>query len=169
MNKLKTVLLRPDLLEARKAKVVYTNLHGTGGVIIVPMLRELGFEVVTVPEQDGADGRFPTVESPNPENASALAKGIALAEEVGADAVIATDPDCDRMGVAIRNSLGEMELLTGNQIGSLLGWYRIKTMFDLGWLTESNRSRAVLIKTLVNEPLVINSNIERLLGVNRLL
>ncbi|MEN8864231.1 MAG: phospho-sugar mutase [Akkermansiaceae bacterium] len=149
MDKLKTVLLRPDLLEGRKAKVVYTNLHGTGGVIIVPMLRELGFEVVTVPEQDGGDGRFPTVESPNPENAPALAKGIALAEEVGADAVIATDPDCDRMGVAVRNGEGEMELLTGNQIGSLLGWYRIKTMFELGWLTESNRSRAVLIKTLV--------------------
>ena len=153
MDKLKTVLLRPDLLEARRAKVVYTNLHGTGGVIIVPMLRELGFEVVTVPEQDGPDGRFPTVESPNPENASALARGIALAEEVGADAVIATDPDCDRMGVAIRNDVGEMELLTGNQIGSLLGWYRIKTMFDLGWITESNRSRAVLIKTLVTTDL----------------
>ncbi|MEN8783115.1 MAG: phospho-sugar mutase, partial [Akkermansiaceae bacterium] len=149
MDKLKTVLLRPDLLEGRRAKVVYTNLHGTGGIIIVPMLRELGFEVVTVPEQDGGDGRFPTVESPNPENAPALAKGIALAEEVGADAVIATDPDCDRMGVAVRNGEGEMELLTGNQIGSLLGWYRIKTMFELGWLTESNRSRAVLIKTLV--------------------
>ena len=153
MDKLKTVLLRPDLLEARRAKVVYTNLHGTGGVIIVPMLRELGFEVVTVPEQDGPDGRFPTVESPNPENAPALARGIALAEEVGADAVIATDPDCDRMGVAIRNDVGEMELLTGNQIGSLLGWYRIKTMFDLGWITESNRSRAVLIKTLVTTDL----------------
>ena len=153
MDKLKTVLLRPDLLETRKAKVVYTNLHGTGGVIIVPMLRELGFEVVTVPEQDGPDGRFPTVESPNPENAPALAKGIALAEEVGADAVIATDPDCDRMGVAIRNDVGEMELLTGNQIGSLLGWYRIKTMFDLGWITESNRSRAVLVKTLVTTDL----------------
>ena len=153
MDKLKTVLLRPDLLEGRRAKVVYTNLHGTGGIIIVPMLRELGFEVVTVPEQDGGDGRFPTVESPNPENAPALAKGIALAEEVGADAVIATDPDCDRMGVAVRNGEGEMELLTGNQIGSLLGWYRIKTMFELGWLTESNRSRAVLIKTLVTTEL----------------
>ncbi len=153
MDKLKTVLLRPDLLEGRKAKVVYTNLHGTGGIIIVPMLRELGFEVVTVPEQDGGDGRFPTVVSPNPENAAALAKGIALAEEVGADAVIATDPDCDRMGVAVRNGDGEMELLTGNQIGSLLGWYRIKSMFELGWLTESNRSRAVLIKTLVTTEL----------------
>jgi len=164
MDKLKTVLLRPDLLEARRAKVVYTNLHGTGGVIIVPMLRELGFEVVTVPEQDGPDGRFPTVESPNPENAPALARGIALAEEVGADAVIATDPDCDRMGVAIRNDVGEMELLTGNQIGSLLGWYRIKTMFDLGWITESNRSRAVLIKTLVTTDL--QQSIAEKYGIN---
>jgi phosphoglucomutase len=153
MDRLRTVLLRPDLLEGRKAKVVYTNLHGTGGVIIVPMLRELGFEVITVPEQDGGDGRFPTVESPNPENAPALAMAIALAEEVGADAVIGTDPDCDRMGVAVRNGRGEMELLTGNQIGSLIGWYRIKTMFEMGWLTESNRSRAVLIKTLVTTQL----------------
>jgi len=153
MDRLRSVLLRPDLLEGKKAKVVYTNLHGTGGVIIVPMLRELGFEVITVPEQDEPDGRFPTVESPNPENAPALAMGIKLAEEVGADAVIGTDPDCDRMGVAVRNAEGEMELLTGNQIGSLMGWYRIKTMFELGWLTESNRSRGVLVKTLVTTSL----------------
>lgn len=153
MDRLKSVLLQPALLEGRKANVVYTNLHGTGGVIIVPMLKELGFEVLTVPEQDAHDGRFPTVESPNPENAPALAMAIELAKKEGADAVIGTDPDCDRMGVAVRNGEGEMELLTGNQIGSLLGWYRIKTMFDLGWLTESNRSRAVLIKTLVTTEL----------------
>jgi phosphoglucomutase len=79
--------------------------------------------------------------------------GIALAEKEGADAVIGTDPDCDRMGVAVRNGAGKMELLTGNQIGSLIGWYRVKTMFDLGWLRESNRSRAVLIKTLVTTEL----------------
>ncbi|MGJ8694874.1 MAG: phospho-sugar mutase [Verrucomicrobiaceae bacterium] len=153
MDRLRSVLLQPSLLEGRKAKVVYTNLHGTGGVIIVPMLRELGFEVLTVEEQDSHDGRFPTVESPNPENASALAMAIDLAEKEGADALIGTDPDCDRMGVAVRNEAGEMELLTGNQIGSLIGWYRIKTMFDLGWLTESNRSRAVLVKTLVTTEL----------------
>ena len=153
MDRLESVLLQPVLLKGRKAKVVYTNLHGTGGVIIVPMLKKLGFEVLTVPEQDSHDGRFPTVESPNPENAPALAMGIALAEKEAADAVIGTDPDCDRMGVAVRNGDGGMELLTGNQIGSLLGWYRIKTMFDLGWLTESNRSRAVLVKTLVTTEL----------------
>lgn len=153
MAKLGTILLQPELLQGRKAKVVYTNLHGTGGVIIVPMLKRLGFDVITVPEQDEPDGRFPTVESPNPENGPALAMAIALAEKEGADVVIGTDPDNDRMGVAVRNAKGEMELLTGNQIGSLMAWYRTKTMFELGWLTESNRSRAVLIKTYVTTEL----------------
>lgn len=147
--RLRTLLLRPELLEGRSAKVVYTNLHGTGGFIVVPMLRELGFEVLTVPEQDEPDGRFPTVESPNPENAPALKMAIDLAAAEGADAVIGTDPDCDRMGVAVRNGAGELQLLTGNQVGTLMGWYRIRTMFEQGILTESNRSRAVFIKTYV--------------------
>ncbi len=149
MRKLRTLLLRPELLEGRPAKVVYTNLHGTGGWIVVPMLRELGFEVLTVEEQDKQDGRFPTVDSPNPENASALRRAIELAEEVDADAVIGTDPDCDRMGVAVRNAEGEMQLLSGNQVGTLMAWYRIKTFFEKGIITESNRSRATLIKTFV--------------------
>ena len=148
-EKLRTILLRPDLLDGRSARVVYTNLHGTGGWIVVPMLRELGFEVITVKEQDEQDGRFPTVDSPNPENASALHKAIELAEEVGAEAVIGTDPDCDRMGVAVRNAEGGMQLLSGNQIGTLMAWYRIKTFFEQGIVTESNRSRATLIKTFV--------------------
>ena len=149
MRKLRTILLRPELLEGRPAKVVYTNLHGTGGWIVVPMLRALGFEVLTVEEQDTQDGGFPTVDSPNPENASALRRAIDLAEEVDADAVIGTDPDCDRMGVAVRNAEGEMQLLSGNQIGTLMAWYRIKTFFEQGIITESNRSRATLIKTFV--------------------
>ncbi len=148
-EKLRTILLRPELLDGRPARVVYTNLHGTGGWSVVPMLRELGFDVITVKEQDEQDGRFPTVDSPNPENASALQKAIELAEEVGADAVIGTDPDCDRMGVAVRNAGGEMQLLSGNQIGTLMAWYRIKTFFEQGVITESNRSRAILIKTFV--------------------
>mgnify|MGYP001202910183 FL=1 len=149
MLRLKKNLLAPELLEGRPAKVVYTNLHGTGGWIVVPMLRELGFEVFTVAEQDTQDGAFPTVASPNPENAAALQKAIELAEEIGADAVIGTDPDCDRMGVAVRAASGDMQLLSGNQIGTLLAWYRIKTYCDKGIITESNRSRATLIKTFV--------------------
>jgi phosphoglucomutase len=150
---LKTLLLKPSLLEGASTKIVFTNLHGTGGHINVPMLREFGFEVLTVPEQDVQDGRFPTVESPNPENGPALKMAIDLAEQSGAEIVIGTDPDADRMGVAVRDAAGKMVLLTGNQIGSLMAWYRLKTCFELGWLTNANRNRAVLIKTYVTTEL----------------
>ena len=153
MAETQTLLLQPELLEGRSAKVVYTSIHGTGGHIVVPLLKKLGFEVLTVDEQEVSDGRFPTVSSPNPENAEALQMAIDLAIKEGADAVIGTDPDCDRMGVAVRNTAGEMELITGNQIGSLMAWYRIKTMFEKGWITEANRSRAVLVKTFVTSTL----------------
>ncbi len=152
-ERLKTLLLKPSLLEGTKTKIVFTNLHGTGGHINVPMLRGLGFEVLTVPEQDIQDGRFPTVESPNPENGPALQMAIDLAEESGAEIVIGTDPDADRMGVAVRDTAGKMVLLTGNQIGSLMAWYRLKTCFELGWLTNANRSRAVVVKTFVTTEL----------------
>jgi phosphoglucomutase len=153
VERLKTLLLRPTLLEGASTKVVFTNLHGTGGHINVPMLRGFGFEVLTVPEQDVQDGSFPTVESPNPENAPALKMAIDLAEQSGAEIVIGTDPDADRMGVAVRDESGKMQLLTGNQIGSLMAWYRLKTCFDLGWLTHANRSRAVVVKTFVTTEL----------------
>ena len=156
MKATRNLLLKPELLEgstAKPAKVVYTSIHGTGGHIVIPLLKDLGFEVLTVPEQEIGDGRFPTVASPNPENAEALQMAMDLAVQEGADAVIGTDPDCDRMGVAVRNAAGEMELLTGNQIGSLMAWYRIKTMFEKGWLTETNRGRGVLIKTYVTSTL----------------
>ena len=153
ITRLKTLLLQPSLLAAAKTKIVFTNLHGTGGHINVPMLRGLGFEVLTVPEQDLQDGRFPTVESPNPENGPALQMAINLAETSGAEIVIGTDPDADRMGVAVRDTHGKMVLLTGNQIGSLMAWYRLKTCFELGWLTHANRSRAVLVKTFVTTEL----------------
>lgn len=153
LERLKTLLLRPSLLEGASTKVVFTNLHGTGGHINVPMLRGFGFDVLTVPEQDVQDGRFPTVESPNPENAPALKMAIDLAGQSGAEIVIGTDPDADRMGVAVRDSGGKMVLLTGNQIGSLMAWYRLKTCFELGWLTHANRSRAVLVKTFVTTEL----------------
>lgn len=155
ITRLKTLLLSPELFSknTEQAKVVYTNLHGTGGHIIVPLLKELGCDVITVAEQDTQDGRFPTVKSPNPENAPALAMGIELAQKVGAELVIATDPDADRMGIAVRDKNGSMQLITGNQIGSLLGWFRCKTMVDKGILTNSNRGHATMVKTLVTSSL----------------
>jgi phosphoglucomutase len=153
MERLKSLLLQPALLAGAATKIVFTNLHGTGGHINVPMLRDFGFEVLTVPEQDVQDGRFPTVESPNPENAPALKMAVELAEKSGAEIVIGTDPDADRMGVAVRDDSGRMQLLTGNQIGSLMAWYRLKTCFEIGWITHANRTRAVVVKTYVTTEL----------------
>jgi phosphoglucomutase len=93
------------------------------------------------------------VKSPNPENAEALTMAINLAQKEDADLVVATDPDCDRMGAAVRARDGKMKLLSGNQIGSLLAWYRIKILFDKGVLNKQNASRAVVIKTFVTTDL----------------
>jgi phosphoglucomutase len=152
--KVRTVILRPDVVAAQKElKVVFSPIHGTGGVISVPLLREIGFNVLTVSEQDRQDGLFPTVKSPNPENAEALSLAIQLARSENADLVIGTDPDCDRMGVAVRNRAGELILLTGNQIGSLLSYYRVRTFQELGILNGQNKQHGVIIKTLVTTDL----------------
>ena len=154
MERLETLVLDPVLVRAQRAlRIVFTPIHGTGGVIIKPMLERLGFTFEVVQEQDQFDGRFPTVQSPNPENAEALRLAIELAEKRAADLVIATDPDCDRMGVAVRSVDGKMKLLTGNQIGSLVAYYRTKTLFDQGVLKAENASRGVIIKTFVTTDL----------------
>ena len=154
MARLATLVLDPAMVEkANDLRIVYTSIHGTGGTIIRPMLDRLGFRCLTVPEQEIQDGRFPTVKSPNPENAEALHRAIELADKERADLVIATDPDCDRMGVAARNREGAMELFTGNQIGSLMAYYRVKKLLELGVITPENASRCVVIKTLVTSDL----------------
>jgi phosphoglucomutase len=154
MERLEALILDPRVIhEAKSLWIVYTPLHGTGSVIIKPILKRLGFNFTIVPEQDRFDGRFPTVKSPNPENAEALTMAIDLAQKKNADLVVATDPDCDRMGAAVRAKDGKMKLLTGNQIGSLLAWYRIKTLFDQGVLNKENASHAVIIKTFVTTDL----------------
>ncbi|HEY2614066.1 MAG TPA: phospho-sugar mutase, partial [Chthoniobacterales bacterium] len=154
MTRLESLILRKDLIRSVESlRIIFTPLHGTGGVIIEPMLERLGFRFRVVEEQAHFDGNFPTVESPNPENAAALRLGVELAEQTKADLVVATDPDCDRMGVAVRSVDGKMKLLTGNQIGSLLAYYRTKTLFDLGVLNEANADRAVIIKTFVTTDL----------------
>jgi phosphoglucomutase len=154
MERLETVILDREVIsKARDLKTVYTPIHGTGSVIVKPMLQKLGVNFFVVPEQDQMDGRFPTVQSPNPENAEALKLGITLAQKVKADLVVATDPDCDRLGVAVRTASSEMKLLSGNQIGSLLAWYRAKTFFDRGILNKENAKRGVIIKTFVTSDL----------------
>jgi phosphoglucomutase len=154
MHRLETLVLDPTVIhEAKSLKIIYTPLHGTGSVIVKPMLKRLGFNFDVVPEQDHFDGRFPTVKSPNPENAEALTMAINLAEKEDVDVVVATDPDCDRMGAAVRAADGKMRLLTGNQIGSLIAWYRTKTFFDKGILDKQNASRGVIIKTFVTTDL----------------
>jgi len=153
MERLATLPLDASLCANAGLKVVYTPLHGVGAVIIKPMLQKMGVELHTVTEQEVPDGRFPTVKSPNPENAEALSMAVKLADEVKADLVIATDPDDDRMGIAVRDDAGKMVLLTGNQIGSLLAWYRVTKHFALGILTEANCNKGVVIKTFVTTDL----------------
>jgi phosphoglucomutase len=145
--------LDPSVFRRRKFTVVYTNIHGTGGVATVPLLAHAGVSVTEVPEQVAFDPRFPTVKSPNPENAAALAMAVALAGKNGADLVLATDPDADRMGAAVRSRDGQLVLLTGNQIGALLADYRLTRNKELGWIPANGSPRVALIKTFVTTPL----------------
>lgn len=147
------IVLDREVIAAQKPRIVFSPIHGTGAISTAPALRKLGIDVIEVPEQMVQDSNFTTVQSPNPENAEALEMAIARAEDSGADLVVATDPDADRMGVAVRNSAGKMVLLSGNQIGTLLAEYRIATLKESGVLPEEGTQRAALIKTFVTTPM----------------
>ncbi len=142
--------VRPDLLRERGAdlKIVYTPLHGTGAMMIERVLGELGIRVVTVPEQREPDGEFPTVKSPNPEEASALKCALELGARERADIVMGTDPDADRIGTAVPDGSG-FELLTGNQLGALLADYVLGGRRERGTLPE----KPVFVKTIVTTEL----------------
>ncbi|HEY6111008.1 MAG TPA: phospho-sugar mutase, partial [Chthoniobacterales bacterium] len=154
MQRLETIVLDRDVVRAAKSlRIVFTPLHGTGSVTLPTVLQRLGLNFEIVKEQERFDPRFSTVKSPNPESAEALTLGIQLADKTGADLVIATDPDCDRLGVAVRSASGKIKLISGNQIGSLLLWYRLKKLFERGLLNKENASRAVAIKSFVTTDL----------------
>ncbi len=148
----KALSLSPEsIARHRDMKIVYTPIHGTGGTIIPRALQEYGFaNVIHVPEQDVTSGDFPTVHSPNPEEPAALAMAIAKAEETGADLVLASDPDADRMGVAVRNDRGEMVLINGNEICAMLIYYSIMRRKKLGDLQAND----YIVKTIVTTELV---------------
>jgi phosphoglucomutase len=148
IEELKKNVLHPEAIrqEAANLKIVYTPLHGTGLVPATRVLKELGFEHVTVvPQQEKPDGEFPTVSYPNPEADEAFTLGLKLAEETGADLVLATDPDADRLGVRVRDKDGVYHTLTGNMSGSLLADYEIGQRKALYGLPEDG----MLIKTIV--------------------
>lgn len=130
--------LRPGLIKkkAKDLKVVYTPLHGTGTVAIETLFNRLGLPILTVPEQREPDGNFPTVPFPNPEEASAMALSLELAKKEKADLVIGTDPDADRIGIAVPNG-DEYILINGNQLGSLLTDYIFRTRKELGTLPDN--------------------------------
>ncbi|MBQ7906584.1 MAG: phospho-sugar mutase [Clostridia bacterium] len=130
----------------KSAKIVYTPLHGTGNKPVRRVLSDLGYDVTVVKEQEIKDGNFPTVNSPNPENAEALSLGIKLCEQMGADLILGTDPDCDRVGIAV-NTRDGMKLFTGNQVGALLVDYVIK--MNKASLSE----KSTVIKTIVTSEL----------------
>mgnify|MGYP004634286737 FL=1 len=140
--------------EHSELKIVYTPLHGTGNVPVRKVLE--GKTVYIVSEQENPDGNFPTVVSPNPEDRKALTLGIELAKEKDADIVLGTDPDCDRVGVAVKHN-GEYVLLTGNQTGALL------VNFVLTMKKDSLNSKSTLVKTIVTSEL--GANIGRSFGL----
>ena len=147
-----SLMLSPDARAKHSdIKIVYTPLHGTG-VRLVPMaLDRLGFKnIYHVPEQDVNDGDFPTVQSPNPEEPSALKMAVETADREHADIVLATDPDADRMGIAVRDNDGKMVLFNGNQTGSMLTYYILTRWKELGKLDPSK----YVVKTIVTTELI---------------
>ena len=144
----KTQVIKTELVKkvGQEFKIVYTPLCGTGNVPVTRALSEVGFKnVLVVPEEQNPDPNFAGIEYPNPEEHKALTRGIALAKAEGADLVIATDPDCDRVGVAVKTTTGEYALLTGNQIGAMLTNYIIESSKEENKLDP----KATLVKTIV--------------------
>lgn len=141
MQELKKLVLNPQVIQeqAKDLKIVYTPLHGTGNLPVRRILKELGFEqVYVVPEQEKPDGNFPTVSYPNPEDPDTFAMGLEMAEKIGADLVLATDPDADRLGVYARDSkTGEYKSFTGNMSGMLICEYQLSQKREKNILPEN--------------------------------
>lgn len=152
IERVKTLCVQPELLRVHghALKIVYTPLHGAGNVPVRRVLREVGItNLLVVPEQEKPDGNFPTVCVPNPEEPDTFTLAIALANREQADACFATDPDCDRLGVATRDPSGAFVLLTGNQIGCLLLHYILSSRKEMGTLPADG----FVVKSIVSTEL----------------
>ena len=153
LNKITALSLSKDLIKKHDdIKIVYSPIHGTGVKLVPAVLKKMGFKnIYNVEEQDICDGNFPTVISPNPEEKSAMELALKKAEEVNADLVMATDPDADRVGIAIRNQKNELVLLNGNQTASLLIYYLLNRYNELGKFSGNE----YIVKTIVTSELLI--------------
>jgi len=151
-DKIKALSVNPEIIARQKdLKIVYTPIHGTGVKLVPLVLKKMGFtNIYNVPEQDITDGNFPTVKSPNPEESAALAMAIEKANKVDADLVLATDPDADRVGVAIKDSTGKIILMNGNQTATLLIYYLINQWSAKGKL----KGKEYICKTIVTTDLL---------------
>ena len=152
LEEVQKVSLNPEAIKRNKdLKIVYTPIHGTGVTLIPRALKMWGFEhVIDVPEQNVISGDFPTVDSPNPEEPAALAMAVAKAKEINADLVMASDPDADRIGVAIKNDKGEWILVNGNQICMIFLYYILTQYKKLGKL----KGNEFVVKTIVTTELI---------------
>ncbi len=153
IKNVKAQSLNPDIVSktADSLKIVYTPLHGTGNIPVRRVLSEIGFKnVYVVPEQEMPDGNFSTVGYPNPEDPKAFTLAIKLAKEVGADVIIGTDPDCDRVGVVVKDSKGEYVVLTGNMTGALLTNYMLSQRKEKGILPVNG----AVVKTIVTTEMI---------------
>lgn len=153
LEKLKLLSLSPEIIEKQKDfKIVYTPIHGTGYKMVPEILNKFGFNsIYTVEEQDIPDGNFPTVVSPNPEEPAALEMAINKAKEIDADLVMATDPDSDRVGIAVRKD-DDFVLLNGNQTAAILVYYLLRKWKENGKLT----GKEYIVKTIVTSELLID-------------
>ena len=151
MKDIRTLCIQPEMLKEQgdKLSIVYTPLHGSGNVPVRRILKELGVEkVAVVAEQEKPDGNFSTLTcAPNPENPEAVVMAIKLADKVGANVIFATDPDCDRLGVAVRDRDGAFHLLTGNQIGCVLLHYILSTLKKQGRLPANGAACKSIVST----------------------
>ena len=148
-----SLALSPEAVKKHSdLKIVYTPLHGCGVKLMPEALSRIGFHnIIHVPEQDVNDGNFPTVVSPNPEEPAAMKMALEKADETGADLVLATDPDADRLGIAVRNDDGKMVQLTGNQTWSFLTYYILTRWKELGKLADG---KGYVVKTIVTTELI---------------
>jgi phosphoglucomutase len=152
LAQVKSISLSPEVVKRQKdLKIVYTPIHGTGVVIVPAALRLFGFEnIIAVDEQNVVSGNFPTVVSPNPEEPAALEMAVKKAIEVDADIVMASDPDADRLGIAVKDDKGEFVLVNGNQTAVLLTWYMLKKWKENGKLT----GKEFIVKTIVTSEIL---------------